>query len=120
MSLQQGNFEDRRQPNSPQNDIAAGGGPPYDSDMEARVARLEADVAIIKIDVAVIKANGATKADLAELKGTIKAEIAEAKTGIIMWVVGAIFVAQLLPLVKDLVRPPPQAAVVAPAPVNTK
>lgn len=62
--------------------------------MEARVAKLEADLTAIKIDVAVIKANGSTKSD-----------VAEAKSSIIMWVVGAIFVAQLLPMLKDLLRP---------------
>lgn len=68
-----------------------------DKGMEARIARLEADVIAIKIDVAVIKANGATKVDIPELSGEIKAQIAEAKTAIILWVVGAIFLAQLLP-----------------------
>jgi hypothetical protein len=66
--------------------------PPDDPDMEARLAKLESDVAALKIDVAVIKANGATKSDIAETK----AAIAEAKLVIILWVVGAISLAQLL------------------------
>lgn len=60
--------------------------PPEDGRMEARLAKLEADVAAIKIDVAVIKANGATKAD-----------IAESKSSIVMWVAGIVFLGQLVP-----------------------
>ena len=86
----------------------AGGGPPYDGNMEARLTKLEADVAAIKIDLAVLKATCATKSDLAELKGEImaaparriaetEAKLAEAKTTIILWVVSAVFLAQLLP-----------------------
>ena len=75
-----------------------------DGRMEARLSKLETDVAAVKIDVTVIKANGATKSDVAELKGmfaelraSTKADSADAKTAIILWVVGAIFIAQLLP-----------------------
>nr|WP_315249256.1 hypothetical protein [uncultured Duganella sp.] len=88
-----------------------------DEGMLNRIEKLESDVAAIKIDVAVIKANGATKSDLAELRGMLtkdftelkgsfgelraatKADIADAKTSIILWVVGAIFVAQILPAI---------------------
>jgi hypothetical protein len=61
--------------------------------MEARVTKLEAIVektserlAKLEQDVAVIKSNYSTKAD-----------VADAKNSIIMWVVSAILLAQLLP-----------------------
>ena len=67
--------------------------------MDTRVSKLEATaektaerLTVIERDVAVIKSNYATKSD-----------VAEAKAAIIMWVVGAIFLAQLLPaLLKKL------------------
>lgn len=73
-------------------------GTPYDGGMEARLARLESDLAAMKIDIAVIKATGATKSDLAGLR----TEIAQTKSSIIMWVVSAIFIAQLLPALLKL------------------
>jgi len=63
-----------------------GGGPPDDGAMEARVKALEDALSTVKTDLAVIKSNYATKAD-----------IAEAKNSIIMWVVSAVLLAQLLP-----------------------
>jgi hypothetical protein len=55
-------------------------------------------------DVAMITANGATKADIAELKaaiagvkGELTSAIAQAKTSVTLWVVSAIFLAQVLP-----------------------
>ncbi|MEO7493865.1 MAG: hypothetical protein ABIT83_20555 [Massilia sp.] len=65
--------------------------------MDDAGAGLEKDVAAIKIDVAVIKANGATKLDIAELRAEMRTTVAEAKTNIVLWVVSAIFLAQLLP-----------------------
>ena len=73
--------------------VHTGGEPPDNAGMEARVAKLEIlaektgeRLGAIEKDVAVIKSNYATKAD-----------VAEAKNSIIMWVVSAIFLAQLLP-----------------------
>lgn len=125
-------------PRSDDDALAGGDSGGYDGPMEARVAKLESDITAIKIDAAVIKVNGAaksdiadlraatkadiadlraaTRTDIADLKGATKADISEAKTTIIMWVVGAIFVAQLLPIVKDLMRPLAPHAAIAPAP----
>ncbi|OVE45688.1 hypothetical protein [Chromobacterium violaceum] len=75
--------------------IASGGNKPNNEDMEARVSKLEQDISQVKdklntvsTDVAVIKSNYATKAD-----------VAEAKNSIIMWVVSAVLLAQVLPMI---------------------
>jgi len=62
--------------------------------MQTRLEKLEINIQTIQTDLAVIKASYATKADL----GAIKADISDAKTRIILWVVSAVFMAQLLPL----------------------
>lgn len=70
-----------------------GGGGTGGSSMEARVLKVEGiaektsvQLTALEKDVAVIKSNYATKAD-----------VAEAKNSVIMWVVSAILLAQLLP-----------------------
>lgn len=104
-------------------------GQPDDGGMHSRVAKVEADIAAIKIDVAVIKAHGATKSDSAELRAEIaakfaeldtkfaelraeyrehrvevKAEIAQGQNKMLVWIITAIFLAQLLPIVREEVR----------------
>ncbi len=54
--------------------------------MEHRIEKLESELTAIMIDLGILKANSATKTDLAE-----------AKSAIFMWTVGAIFLAQVLP-----------------------
>ncbi|ATQ76918.1 hypothetical protein CR152_22150 [Massilia violaceinigra] len=68
--------------------------------MEARITKLEADVAAIKIDVA------AMKIDIGVIKaiGATKADIAEAKSTIITWVAGLVFLAQLVPAAVRLIE----------------
>lgn len=67
--------------------------------MQTRLEKLENDVQAIKTDVAVIKASYASKADVSAIKG----DISDAKTRIILWVVSAVFFAQLLPpLIQEL------------------
>jgi hypothetical protein len=85
-------------------------------DMNERVEKLELLAAntsdrlyALEQGVAIIKATGATKADIAELRSEFKisiaelrsemlSAIAEAKTSTILWVVGTIFLAQVLPM----------------------
>jgi hypothetical protein len=88
------NFRELRQ------QLAGGGLPPDNRDMEARVTKLEAlaektsaqllsidkDLAILKVQMDGVSKHYATKAD-----------VAEARSSIIMWVVSAILLAQLLP-----------------------
>jgi hypothetical protein len=68
--------------------------------MEARIEKLESlgekiveRLGGLERDIAVIKSNYATKADVA----ATRADIADAKNSIVMWVVSAVLLAQLLP-----------------------
>ena len=61
--------------------------------LKTDVGVLKSDVFTLKMDVHAIKSNYATKADIGELK----AAIGEAKASIIMWIVSAMFIAQLMP-----------------------
>lgn len=65
-----------------------------DGQMEKRIEKLETELAAIKLDVGIIKATGATKTDIAELRATMS----EVKSGIILWVVTAVVLAQILPV----------------------
>lgn len=72
--------------------------PPEPPHMDQRVAKLEAlaertDGRLHAIDK-----------DLAVLRAEVKTSIAEAKNSIIVWVVAAVFLAQLLPVVAALVK----------------
>ncbi len=67
--------------------------PPDNDGMQTRVAKLEALAE--KTDACL----HAIERDLAVMRAETKAQIAEAKNSIIMWVVGAILLAQVLPAV---------------------
>ena len=67
--------------------------------MEERIEKLESDLAAMKIDLGILKANSATKSDIAEVKAETKTAISEAKTSIILWVVGAVILGQILPAI---------------------
>lgn len=80
--------------------LHGGGEPPDNGDMEARIATVEQltqkmgdRLTAVERDIAVIRSNYATTKDVSDTKTAI----AEAKSSIIMWVVAAIFLAQLLP-----------------------
>ena len=81
--------------------------PPEPPDMEARVAKLEAlaekageRLVAIEKDVALIR----QKQDEFTQHYATKADLTEAKNSIIVWVVAAVFLAQLLPVVGGLVK----------------
>lgn len=69
------------------------GGDDGGDDMLQRIKDLEKDMHGIKTDLAVMKSNYATKAD-----------VSDAKFSIIVWVVGAIFLAQLLPPIISAIK----------------
>jgi hypothetical protein len=88
--------------------IAGPGGSADNGRMEARVAKLETlsektgerlnaiDLRLVKIETRLDHIDGKLSTEMATKDG-MKAAITEAKNSIIMWVVSAIFIAQLLP-----------------------
>ncbi|WP_346827260.1 hypothetical protein [Serratia inhibens] len=70
-----------------------GGGGTGGGDMLQRIKDLEKDMHGIKTDIAVMKSNYATRAD-----------VSDAKFSIIVWVVSAIFIAQLLPIIIGAIK----------------
>lgn len=60
--------------------------------MQQRVKELERDVQSIKTDIAVIKSNYATNTN-----------VSDAKNSIILWVVGAVIFAQLIPTLPAII-----------------
>ena len=87
-------------------DLRGSGEPPDNGDMDARIAKIETlaektgeRLVTIEKDVAIIRSqmDGFTK------HYATKADLTDAKNSIIMWVVSALFLAQLLPaLLKKL------------------
>ncbi|WP_199635083.1 hypothetical protein JEM67_09845 [Serratia sp. PAMC26656] len=62
-------------------------------DVIGRIKKLEDDVQSMKTDIAVMRSNYATKAD-----------VSDAKTSIILWVVGAVVFAQLIPAIPAIIK----------------
>lgn len=60
----------------------------FEEQITARMTKVEQELVVIKQELAVIKSNYATKAD-----------VLDAKNSIIMWVISAVFLAQLLPAI---------------------
>lgn len=74
-------------------------------DMNERVDRLEViaektsdRLYALEKEVAIIRETGATKTDIAELRSEMKSAVEQAKSSTIIWVVGAVFLAQVLPV----------------------
>ena len=74
-------------------DNSYGGGNGGGSDMLQRVIDLEKDVQQVKTDIAVMRSNYATKTD-----------VSDAKNSIILWVVGAVVFAQLIPAMPKILE----------------
>ncbi len=77
--------------------LKPGGEPPDNGGMEARVAALEAFAQDARDRLVRLEAKlEDVQKNMATTDGT-KAAIAEAKNSIVMWIVGAVFLAQFLP-----------------------
>lgn len=72
--------------------------------MEERVKRLEELAEQSRMELRTIDTR-LTKIETRMDNFATKTDVAEAKNSIIMWVVGAIFVAQLLPMIKEYAKP---------------
>lgn len=77
------------QPHTIKHGDGNGGG----DDVIGRIKKLEDDVQSMKTDIAVMRSNYATKAD-----------VSDAKTSIILWVVGAVVFAQLIPAIPAIIK----------------
>ncbi|MDK9634289.1 hypothetical protein [Enterobacter hormaechei] len=73
--------------------IDYGGGNGGGDDMQQRVKELEKDMQQMKTDIAVMRSNYATKSD-----------VSDAKTSIIIWVVGAVVFSQLIPAIPNILK----------------
>jgi hypothetical protein len=76
--------------------------PDYDPNMEIRLAKVEQDVADLKVAVKVIQETMATRTDIESLRTQIealKAYFEARQTRMLMWIISAVFFAQLLPLI---------------------
>ena len=77
---------------TPHNSFKDSGGNGGGDDMLQRVKDLEKDVQSMKTDIAVMRSNYATKSD-----------VSDAKNSIIIWVVGAVVMAQLIPTMPAII-----------------
>ncbi|HHH1854172.1 TPA: hypothetical protein ACPY5T_002328 [Yersinia enterocolitica] len=73
--------------------LSHGGGNGGGDDMLVRIKKLEDDMQVIKTDLAVMKSNYATTTN-----------VSDAKNSIIVWVVGAVVFAQLIPAIPAIIN----------------